>query len=336
MKNFSQPPKSRPAASQLAQDLLSGKKEALAKAITLVESQLNSDKLLSAELFACLEKVDQKPSKRIGITGVPGVGKSSLIEAIGLKLVRQGHKVAVLSIDPSSSKTKGSLLGDKSRMELLSREKHAFIRPSPTAGFMGGVARKTKAAISLCEAAGFDYILVETVGAGQNEFSVSMMVDLFVLLLLPAGGDELQGIKRGIMEMADAVLVNKADGELKTKAELTLKDYAAAITLLPVQSHGLPIYKGTVSALTGLGLGEFVNWLAETSDALWQSGWIDTHRLQQNKDWFQEVLKSSIFDAVMEKENNRELLRETIEKLNQKNMSTETAMAYFLANCKMG
>ncbi len=324
----------RPSASKLASEILLGKKEALARAITLVESQLESDKQLASQLFALLENSERKLSNRIGITGVPGVGKSTIIEAIGLKLVAKGFKVAVLSIDPSSAKTKGSLLGDKSRMDLLSREKNAFIRPSPTGGYMGGIARKTRACITLCEAAGFDWIIVETVGAGQNEFAVSMMVDLFVLLLLPAGGDELQGIKRGVMEMADAVLVNKADGDLQTKAELTLRDYSSAIQLMPKQENGLPIHSSCISALTGQGLDEFIAWLESSLHVLDLSGWLTTNRMKQNEDWFMAMLKTEIFDVVKQIPENQVKLASLQESIKRGGLSPELALESFLKQWK--
>lgn len=328
-------PKQRPAVDILATQLLEGRKDALAKAITMVESQLDSDKQLATHLFQLLAKEPPKHrSNRIGITGVPGVGKSTFIEAIGLALVETGDKVAVLSIDPSSAKTRGSLLGDKSRMDKLSREPLAFIRPSPTGGYLGGIARKTRECMALCEAAGFQWIIVETVGAGQNEFSVSLMVDLFVLLLLPAGGDELQGIKRGIMEMADAVLVNKADGDLKTKAQLTLKDYASALKLMPPPENGIPVYANVISAAYGSGLAEFTSWMRTTMQVLHQSGWVQQRRSQQDKEWFTEILKTTLFGKMLKINENKDSFNQLLAQISGQGLSAEAAAEQFFEKLK--
>ncbi len=198
---------------QLADAIREGDRQALAKAITLVESTRSDHRQISAELLGYLVSLTGS-SIRLGITGVPGVGKSTFIESFGCYVIEQGHRVAVLTVDPTSARTGGSILGDKTRMPELSQRADAYIRPSPTGGALGGVARHTRESILVCEAAGFDVVFVETVGVGQSEFAVSNMTDMFILLLLPGGGDELQGIKRGIMELADLVLVNKADGDL--------------------------------------------------------------------------------------------------------------------------
>lgn len=233
--------------------LLAGDRRALARAITLVEST-RPDHRDEAELL--IERVLPSAGKsiRIGLSGVPGVGKSTFIEAFGLQLTRRGHRVAVLAVDPSSRRTGGSILGDKTRMTELARDEAAFIRPSPTGGTLGGVARRTRESIILCEAAGFDVVLVETVGVGQSETAVADMVDLFCLLLLPAAGDDLQGIKKGIVELAELLLVNKADGELKNKADTAVGDYRAALRLLrPISAEWQPEVLA-VSAVTGDGL----------------------------------------------------------------------------------
>ena len=235
--------------------IAAGDRRALAQAITLVEST-RPDHREAAE--ALIERLLPRSGRsiRIGLSGVPGVGKSTFIEAFGLALIGRGHRVAVLAVDPSSRRTGGSILGDKTRMTELSRAEAAFIRPSPTGGTLGGVARRTRETIILCEAAGFDVILVETVGVGQSETAVADMVDLFCLLLLPSAGDELQGIKKGIVELAELLLVNKADGELKAKAQIAVGDYRAALRLLrPISAEWQPEVLA-VSAVTGDGLDQ--------------------------------------------------------------------------------
>ena len=216
----------------LADRIRTGDRRALARAITLVESGRSDHRAQADALLETLAK-DKREALRIGLSGTPGVGKSTFIESFGCLLTGQGLKVAVLAVDPSSTRSGGSILGDKTRMERLSRDPKAFIRPSPSQTELGGVARRTRDAVALCEAAGFDVVLIETVGVGQSETIVADMSDLFVLLLAPAGGDELQGVKRGIMEIADLILVNKADGELKSTAIRTVADYAGALRLMP-------------------------------------------------------------------------------------------------------
>ena len=212
----------------LAEQIKAGDRRALAKAITLVESTRADHRQQAAALLETLMP-DTGKSIRLGISGVPGVGKSTFIEAFGNYLIKQGHKVAVLAVDPTSAVTGGSILGDKTRMETLAFAENAFVRPSPAGKTLGGVTRRTRESLLLCEAAGFDVILVETVGVGQSETAVADMTDMFLLLLLPAGGDELQGIKRGIMELADLILVNKSDGDQTNTAKQTKGDYAAAL-----------------------------------------------------------------------------------------------------------
>jgi LAO/AO transport system kinase len=233
--------------------IVAGNMTMLSKAITLVEStNPNHHELAQQIIEKCLPHSGK--SLRIGITGVPGVGKSTFIEALGKELTSNGHKLAVLAIDPSSSRTKGSILGDKTRMEELSVDENAFIRPSPSAGSLGGVARKTKESIILCEAAGFDVIFVETVGVGQSEVAVHSMVDFFLLLMLAGAGDELQGIKRGIMEMADAIFINKADGDNLQKAKNARVEYQNALHLFPPTDSGWVPQVGTCSAQSRDGI----------------------------------------------------------------------------------
>jgi LAO/AO transport system kinase len=237
-----------------------------------------------------------KQAVRIGLSGTPGVGKSTFIESFGMMLTAQGLRVAVLAVDPSSARSGGSILGDKTRMERLSRDPAAFIRPSPSQSHLGGVARRTREAVTLCEAAGFDVVLIETVGVGQSETVVAEMSDIFVLLLAPAGGDELQGVKRGIMEMADLILVNKADGDLKPAAMRTCSDYAGALRLLrkrPQDPEGYPKAM-TVSALQDEGLQKawdemtaLVNWRRET-------GHFDGRRAEQARYWFGQEVRQGL------------------------------------------
>jgi len=241
------------SAEEYIEGILSGDIIILSKAVTLIESARSDHQSLAQEIITgCLPHSGK--SIRIGITGVPGAGKSTFIEALGMHVISRGGKVAVLAIDPSSSRSKGSILGDKTRMERLSTDKNAYIRPTPSAGSLGGVARKTKETIILCEAAGFEVILVETVGVGQSEIAVHSMVDFFLLLMLAGAGDELQGIKRGIMEMADAILINKADGDNKQRAELARREYANALHLFPPTESGWIPQTQTCSAYTGEGI----------------------------------------------------------------------------------
>ncbi|HMA52328.1 MAG TPA: methylmalonyl Co-A mutase-associated GTPase MeaB, partial [Magnetospirillaceae bacterium] len=233
---------------------------------------------------------DAGKSVRVGISGIPGAGKSTFIEAFGGHLIEQGHKVAVLAVDPSSPRSGGSLLGDKTRMDRLSRDERAFIRPTPTGGSLGGVARRTRDAILLCEAAGFDVILVETVGVGQSEFAVADMVDMFLLLLVPGGGDELQGLKKGIVEIADAVVVNKADGDLAAAADRAVRDYRNALHLLRGASGDWTVPVLRCSALTGEGIGEVAKAVRIFADTMKKVGAFEAKRSDQSLRWlWQEV-----------------------------------------------
>jgi len=240
-------------AATYVKGILEGNRTLLSKAITLTESSLSKHRTLAQEIITdCLPYAGK--SIRVGITGVPGVGKSTFIEALGKLLTSKNHKVAVLAIDPSSTRSKGSILGDKTRMEDLANDPNAFIRPSASAGSLGGVARKTRETIILCEAAGFDCIFVETVGVGQSETAVHSMVDFFLLLMLAGAGDELQGIKRGIMEMADAILINKADGANKEKAQLAAAEYKNALHLFPATKSGWVVPVETCSSVENNGI----------------------------------------------------------------------------------
>ena len=293
----------------LATRILAGERRALARAITLVESGRADHRADALSLFERL-KGHGREALRIGLSGTPGVGKSTFIETFGLMLTGQGLKVAVLAVDPSSVRSGGSILGDKTRMERLSRAPNAFIRPSPSQSHLGGVARRTREAIDLCEAAGFDVVLIETVGVGQSETVVSDMSDLFLLLLAPAGGDELQGVKRGIMEMADIILVNKADGDLKATATRTCADYAGALRLLrkrPQDPQGFPKAM-TVSALEETGLQTAWQDMQTLTDWRREQGHFAARRAAQARFWFEAELKQSLL-ARLEREPLKGLVR---------------------------
>jgi len=270
------------------QELLSGNRRALAKAITLVESTLDTHR---EQAQVILEQVlpHSGDSIRIGITGVPGVGKSTFIEAFGLYLIEQGKRVAVLAVDPSSPIAGGSILGDKTRMEELSRREEAFIRPTPAAGALGGVAQKTRETMLLCEAAGYDVILVETVGVGQSEYQVAGMVDFFMVLMLPGGGDELQGIKKGIMELADALVINKADGDSEKLATMTQRQYSSAMSLLRHNSFWTPRVMAC-SALTSTNIDAVWDMILEYYVEAAQLNAFASKRTRQNLDWMHQLL----------------------------------------------
>jgi len=268
----------------LASDLQSGNRAALSRAITLVESRRPADRDIARSLLQLLPSASAK-TLRIGITGSPGAGKSTFIERLGGALTAEGHKLAVLAIDPSSSRTKGSILGDKTRMEDLSRNPMAFIRPSPAREELGGVARATREAIRLCEAAGYTRIIVETVGVGQSEHAVKQLVDLMVLLVLPGSGDDLQGIKRGIVELADLVVVNKTDGDRIPLARQTKSDYNVALHLAPARNDGWVPRAITASAISEDGLLGFGESLNAYTEKLGKEG-IDKKRSLQTENLF--------------------------------------------------
>jgi len=276
------------------QPILAGNRRALAKAITLIESTLDAHRDQAQDLLENLLPHSGN-SLRIGITGVPGVGKSTFIEVFGLYLIEQGKRVAVLAVDPSSPIAGGSILGDKTRMEALSRREEAFIRPTPASGALGGVAQKTRESMILCEAAGYDVILVETVGVGQSEYQVAGMVDFFMVLMLPGGGDELQGIKKGIMELADALVINKADGDSESLATMTQRQYISAMSLLRHTSSWEPRVM-TCSALQGVNIDSIWAMLCEfQSDA---ARAIATKRSRQNSDWMRELMNEMLLQKL--------------------------------------
>jgi len=273
---------------------------ALGRAITLVESNASDDRKRAQELLTNLLP-DTGGSRRIGISGVPGVGKSTFIESFGLQLVDEGYRVAVLAVDPSSSVSKGSILGDKTRMEKLAASEGAFIRPSPTGGSLGGVARKTREAILVCEAAGYDVVLVETVGVGQSETTVAEMVDFFLLLKLAGAGDELQGIKRGILELADLIAINKADGDNLSAAEFARAEFERALQILrPENEDGWRPKVVTSSGQTGAGLNEIWQIISEHHELLSTNGELEKQRKQQLLGWMWSLVNEGLRSAVRE------------------------------------
>jgi len=276
-----------------------GNRVVLAQAITLAESQRAEDVMLAQRVITELLPQTGK-SVRIGITGVPGVGKSTFIESFGKHLTAQKKKVAVLAVDPSSTKTRGSILGDKTRMENLAKDPNAFIRPSSTGSTLGGVADCTRETILLCEAAGFDVIIVETVGVGQSETAVRNMVDFFLLLMLAGAGDELQGIKKGIMEMADAVVITKADGENKKLADLARANYQHALHLLNVSSSGWTPKVSTSSALENRGVADVCTLIETYLETVKANGYFEATRKEQNQLWFHESLNSQLRRRIMQ------------------------------------
>ncbi|MEM1077795.1 MAG: methylmalonyl Co-A mutase-associated GTPase MeaB [Pseudomonadota bacterium] len=295
-----------PDLETLVTRISAGERRALARAITLIESTRPADR---ATATALLQKLagGGRQALRIGLSGTPGVGKSTFIEAFGMMLTEAGLKVAVLAVDPSSARTGGSILGDKTRMERLSRAPGAFIRPSPSLSHLGGVSRRTREAVALVEAAGFDVVLIETVGVGQSETMVAEMSDLFILLLAPAGGDELQGVKRGIMETADVILINKADGDLKATATRTCADYAGALRLLrkrPEDPEDFPKAL-MVSAVTGTGLPEA--WGEMQALGTWrkENGHWDRRRADQARGWFETEVRAGLLARLTEDQATR-------------------------------
>ncbi|HPF01261.1 MAG TPA: methylmalonyl Co-A mutase-associated GTPase MeaB [Bacteroidales bacterium] len=278
-----------PSFDELHEGILSGNRVLLSRAITLIESSKHDHQALAQALIEkCLPHSGN--SIRIGITGVPGVGKSTFIESFGNHLTAIGKKVAVLAIDPSSQISKGSILGDKTRMEKLSSNPDAFIRPSPSAGTLGGVAQKTRESIVLCEAAGFDIIIVETVGVGQSETAARSMVDFFLLLQLPGAGDELQGIKRGIMEMADAIFVNKAEGDYLNKAKIAAAEIKNALHLMPAHQSGWITQVGLCAALSGKGIGEVWDTILDYISLAKNTGYFDKFRHEQEVNRYHQAI----------------------------------------------
>ena len=298
--------KKKLSVEDLTQGVLNGDKAILARAITVVESTKNEDLKKAYSLIEnCLSK--KSKSIRIGITGVPGVGKSTFIEIFGKTLTNLGRKVAVLAVDPTSTISRGSILGDKTRMQELVKDPNAFIRPSPSGDSLGGVARKTRESVILCEAAGFDIVLIETVGVWQSETAVHSMVDFFLLLKLAGAGDELQGIKRGIMEMADAIVINKAEGDNLKKAQRAKSEFERALQLYPPKENGWIPKVSTCSSIENSGIVEIWETIEKFLDTTKDSGYFESNRQNQNKYWLlqtiNELLKQHFFQVPSVKEN---------------------------------
>jgi LAO/AO transport system kinase len=295
--------------ARLADRVLAGDRRALARAITLIESRRPDHQEQAERLLArLLPQTGQ--AIRLGISGTPGAGKSTFIEAFGRHLIAQSHKVAVLAVDPSSQRSGGSILGDKTRMQALAQAAEAFVRPSPAGGTLGGVARRTREAALACEAAGYDVIVIETVGVGQSETAVAEMVDCFALLLAPGGGDELQGIKRGIIELADLVLVNKADGDLLPAAERTRADYQAALHLLRPATPAWTPEVLTCSALHDHGIEAIWRAICRQREALEQAGELAARRGRQAHRWLWAEIEAGLIDALRADPASRRLVGE--------------------------
>jgi len=289
--------RTRQSPAELKEGVLAGDRGALSRAITLAESSRSDDQAAAQDLIADVLPETGK-AIRVGITGVPGAGKSTTIEALGLQLIAQGKKVAVLVIDPTSARTGGSILGDKTRMNRLSAEENAYIRPSPSGGVLGGVARKTREAMLLCEAAGFDVIIVESVGVGQSEAELAEMVDSLMLLLVPGAGDELQGIKRGIMELADLIVVNKADGDRVPLAKRARGDYRHALRMLPPSTPGWETPVQIASAAEDTGLAEVWESVEAHRTLLEESGLLEERRRHQTERWLDSMIEEAVLAAV--------------------------------------
>ena len=314
-----------PSTKKFISEIMAGNISFLSRAITLIESSNKKhQEKANIILNECLPHANK--SIRIGITGVPGVGKSTFIEALGMQLTEKNKKVAVLAIDPSSSINKGSILGDKTRMEELVNNKHAFIRPSPAGSSLGGVAQKTRETIILCEAAGFDTIIIETVGVGQSETMVHSMVDFFLLLKIAGAGDELQGIKRGIIEMADAIIINKADGENIRNASIAKVDFTRALHLYPQKNSGWKPKVLTASALEGTGVNEVMEMIESYISLVKKNNFFVSNRNHQNISWLKAIIEKNLHDSFYKNNKNHIALKKEIELL-ENNQTTPFSSA---------
>ncbi|MEL7585366.1 MAG: methylmalonyl Co-A mutase-associated GTPase MeaB [Prolixibacteraceae bacterium] len=312
------------SADDYVKGILEGNITVLSQAVTLVESSRREHQEIAQEIIMrCLPQSSK--SLRIGITGVPGVGKSTFIESLGKYITSQGHKLAVLAIDPSSERSRGSILGDKTRMEELSSDPNAYIRPSPSAGSLGGVARKTRETIILCEAAGFDIIFIETVGVGQSETAVHSMVDFFLLLMLSGAGDELQGIKRGIMEMADAIAINKADGDNIARAEMARVQYQNALHLFPLNTSGWSPRVLTCSAVKKTGIDQIWKTIGEYLSQVNGNGYFQEKRNEQSRFWMYETINEQLKSNFYQNQNIKGLVSLLEKKVLDEEMSSFVA-----------
>lgn len=315
---------------ELAKGVQEGKRRHLAKAITLVESNREADQQTAQELISKVRSA--KETVRVGISGVPGVGKSTFIEALGNLLIEEGLKVAVLAVDPSSPATGGSILGDKTRMETLSSKEEAFIRPSPTSGTLGGVAKRTRESMMLCEAAGYDVILVETVGVGQSEFEVASMVDCFLVLMLPGAGDSLQGIKRGIMEIIDILVINKADGDQEKMAKNAVIEYQNAFHLLTPKYDGIGVEFLTVSSIKKKRIDEAWEKIQGFISALKEKGIFEAQRKEQELNWFKRLVEDEVLRRLWGSETNKEKAAELVEQIKKGEITPVKAAYDFLSS----
>ncbi len=310
--------------NEITDGILSSQISYVSKAITLIESTKEEHQEQAQQIINAIIKYSGN-SLRLGITGVPGVGKSTFIESFGLEVVNRGHKLAVLAIDPSSQISKGSILGDKTRMEQLSVHPNVFIRPSPSSGALGGVARKTKESILVCEAAGYDYIIVETVGVGQSETTVQQLTDFFLLLMLAGAGDELQGIKRGIMEMADTLVITKADGSNTEKAKMARAEYARALHLFPpTESKWVPKVL-TCSSTENKGVAEIYDIIEQYKRHTVTNGFFDTKRIEQNKHWLHQTIKDKLLEQFYHNTSIQEQIKNLEQQLTQEKINPHQA-----------
>ncbi|MGA2297843.1 MAG: methylmalonyl Co-A mutase-associated GTPase MeaB [FCB group bacterium] len=313
------------SVNDYAKGILKDDRNILARAITLIESNSPKHSETAQEI---LKKILPKTGKsiRIGITGSPGVGKSTFIESLGNYLCERGHKVTVLAIDPSSSRTKGSILADKTRMEKLARQKNAFIRPTPSGGALGGVARKTRETILLCEAAGFDVILIETIGVGQSEIIVRSMVDFLMLLILPGGGDELQGLKKGTVELADAVVINKADGDNIVRANITLGEYKQAVHYLLPATEGWTTNVFGASAINDIGIEEIWSEVIKFRNTTKKTGVFEKRRKEQLLDWVYAMVEEELKHRFYENPKVSEIIPDIETKVLEGGMTASEAV----------
>jgi LAO/AO transport system kinase len=321
----------RLTAAQYIDGILEGNRVTLARAITVIESDLSQDAELSRKILDAVLPYSGR-SCRVGITGVPGAGKSTFIDALGMYLVRElGEKIAVLSVDPSSPVSGGSILGDKTRMEQLASQEQAFIRPSPARGHLGGVARRTRETMLLCEAAGYSNIIVETVGVGQSEIAVRSMTDFFLLLMIPGAGDELQGIKRGIIEQIDGMVINKSDGDNKSRAERARVDYASALRMFPPGADGWKPRVLTCSALHNQGVVEVWELVQEHRRQQWENNFFQQRRSRQALDWMRELIALGLEDMFRNDIGVRERLPGLEQTVKQGSTSSFSAAQELLA-----